>query len=293
MRWRKGRRSTNIEDRRGRSAGGARGFPMGRRIPGGAKLGGGIGTIIIVIIALLLGGDPMSLLNSLGGGGGTPQPQTQTAPPAANDEQAQFVSVVLADTEDTWSSIFAQHNARYQPPTLVLFNDMVQSACGMASAAAGPFYCPGDRQVYIDLDFFHELKRLGAHGDFARAYVVAHEVGHHIQNLMGTEEQVRMLRARLDKRQSNALSVMMELQADCYSGVWVHHAQKQRQILEEGDIEEGLNAAAAIGDDRLQRMSGRGVHPESFTHGSSEQRVHWFKVGMQSGDLKACDTFNQ
>ena len=282
MRWRGGRRSTNVEDRRGSGR-------MGRMGPG-IKLGGGM-TLIVILIALFLGQDPMALLSMLSGGGGVAPTQTEGAPPPANNEEAEFISVVLADTEDVWGQIFANSGERYQPPTLVLFSDVVQSACGFNSAATGPFYCPPDQNVYIDLGFFRELKRLGAPGDFARAYVLGHEVGHHIQNLLGTADQVRQAQARASQTQANTLSVLMELQADCYAGVWAHHAHKQRQILEEGDIEEGLRAAAAIGDDRLQRQSGRPVNPDSFTHGSSAQRVEWFKQGLQTGSVRECDTF--
>lgn len=281
MRWRGGRRSSNVEDRRGRRIGG-RGF----------KLGGGM-TLIIVVVALFLGQDPVQVLNLIGGFSDV---GTSTAPSqqsAGNDEQADFVSVVLADTEDTWQSIFAGYNAQYSPPKLVLYTDQVQSACGLNSAATGPFYCPGDSKVYLDLGFFQELsQRLGAPGDFASAYVIAHEIGHHIQNLTGTSRKVHEARRSVSEEQANALSVLQELQADCYAGVWAHHAQQQRNILEQGDIEEGLNAAASIGDDRLQRMAGRAVRPESFTHGSSAQRTQWFRIGLEQGTLEACDTFN-
>jgi predicted metalloprotease len=291
MRWKRSRRSTNVEDRRGSRVSVGRG-----RMPAGFKLGGGA-TLIIIVIALLLGQDPTQLLNILGGGGGGGV--LGSAPPAqsggtnpANDEQAEFVRAILGDTEDTWGQIFATYSERYQAPTLVLYSDAVQSACGMGTAASGPFYCPADQQVYLDLSFFRDLNRLGAPGDFARAYVIGHEIGHHVQNLIGTERQVREARGRAGSQaEANALSVRLELQADCYAGVWAHHAHKQRQLLEEGDLEEGLNAAAAIGDDRLQKNAGRRVHPDSFTHGSSEQRVHWFRIGLQHGDLKRCDTF--
>ena len=278
MRWRKGRRSQNIEDRRGTRA-------MSR----GVKVGGGMG-VVILLAALLLGQDPGQILGMLEG---TPQPASPQPTSTGTDEEADFVSVVLADTEDTWSGLFDQIGRRYRPPRLVLYNDRVQSACGFGSAAAGPFYCPGDYKVYIDLGFFRELRRLGAEGDFARAYVLGHEVAHHVQNLLGTMEKVNHLRSRVSRADGNALSVLTELQADCYAGVWAHHAHKQRNILERGDIDEGLAAAAAVGDDRLQRMAGRGVHPESFTHGTSQQRAHWFRTGLQSGSLSACDTFTQ
>lgn len=282
MRWRTGRRSDNIEDRRGRS-----GLPRGRSI----RLGGGMGLLIIIVL-LLLGQNPLGIL----GGGGEPRaptPSATTDSGAVLDQEADFISVVLADTEDTWKSLFNAAGRRYLPPRLILYDGMVQSACGFGSAAAGPFYCPGDRQVYIDLAFFRELSRLGAEGDFARAYVLGHEVAHHVQNLMGTMDEVNRLRSRVGRADANALSVLTELQADCYAGVWAHHAHRQRNILERGDIDEGLAAAAAVGDDRLQRMAGRGVHPESFTHGSSRQRAHWFRTGLQSGSITACDTFGQ
>ena len=277
MRWRGGRRSSNVEDRRGRA------------MSGGAKLGGGA-TLLIVVIALFLGKDPTELLALLEGGANTVQ---QPASTQISDEAADFVSVVLADTEDTWSALFAQRGGRYEPPRLVLFSDAVQSACGMSTAATGPFYCPGDRQVYIDLSFFRELQKLGAPGDFAQAYVLGHEVGHHLQNLMGIEREVRKAQRNAGKTQANALSVLMELQADCYAGVWAHHAHRQRNILEPGDLDEGLRAAASIGDDRLQRMAGRAVNPDAFTHGTSQQRVQWFKIGLTQGNMDKCNTFAQ
>ena len=279
MRWKSGRRSSNVEDRRGQRA------PMGR----GVKIGGGT-AIVALLLSLLFGTDLTGIFQQLGG------PQASQAPPAqtgaAQDEAAQFVSAVLADTEDTWRSLFAQAGSRYSDPTLVLYTDAVQSACGFNSAATGPFYCPGDQKVYLDLGFLRELQRFGAHGDFAVAYVIAHEVGHHIQHLTGTERQVRQMQRQVGQRQANQLSVAMELQADCYAGVWAHHGHKQRNILEEGDVEEGLNAAAAVGDDRLQRMAGQRVQPEAFTHGSSEQRATWFRRGLQTGDYNQCDAFS-
>ena len=276
MRWKTGRRSANVEDRRGTRA------PMGR----GAKIGGG--GAILALILFLLTGDPSSILQQL------TQGQTAQAPTQANagqDEAADFVSVVLADTEDTWRMLFSEAGARYVEPTLVLFTDAVQSACGYNTAATGPFYCPGDQNVYLDLGFLRELQRFGANGDFAVAYVIAHEVGHHIQHLVGTEQQVRGMQRRVDQRQANQLSVKMELQADCYAGVWAHHGHKQRNILQEGDVEEGLNAAAAVGDDRLQRMAGQRIQPEAFTHGSSQERAAWFRRGLETGDYNQCDTF--
>ena len=208
-------------------------------------------------------------------------------------EASEFVSVVLADTEDTWSTIFSSEGARYQVPKLVLYSGAIQSACGFGSAAAGPFYCPGDRKVYLDLSFLNQLERMGASGDFAVAYVIAHEVGHHIQNQQGTLGKAQRAQRSLGKRDANAFQVLVELQADCYAGVWAHHAHKQRQILEQGDIEEGLQAAASVGDDRLQQAAGRRVHPESFTHGSSKQRAYWFRRGLETGSMRACDTFSQ
>lgn len=279
MRWKSGRRSSNVEDRRGRRA------SVGR----GVKIGGGT-AIIALLLSLLLGQDPTGILQQMTEGNQTAQMPTQAR--AGEDEAADFVSVILADTEDTWNSIFASSGSRYITPTLVLYSDAVQSACGYNTAATGPFYCPGDQKVYLDLGFLSELQRFGAHGDFAVAYVIAHEIGHHIQNIVGTERQVRQMQQRVSRSQANQLSVAMELQADCYAGVWAHHAHKQRNILESGDVEEGLNAAAAVGDDRMQRMAGRPVQPEAFTHGSSQQRAQWFRTGLQTGDTDACDTFS-
>ena len=275
MRWDSGRRSTNIEDRRGMGGAGMIG-------------GGGIGMLILVlIISFITGQNPLELLQQV------PQ-STDSAPagaPPADDAQAQMVSAVLADTEDTWKQIFAQNGSQYEEPVLVLFDGSVQSACGMASAAVGPFYCPGDHKLYIDLSFFRELdQRFGAPGDFAQAYVVAHEIGHHVQTLTGVSSRVNQLRQRASEAEGNALSVRQELQADCYAGVWGSHAAR-RNWLDEGDVEEGLRAAAAIGDDRLQKQSQGYVVPESFTHGSSGQRQEWLKRGLQTGDLRQCDTF--
>jgi len=281
MRWKSGRRSTNVEDRRG-------GGNAPRRGPG-MKVGGGA-ALFLLLLALLLGADPTKLLEMAGDGAAVAPPAQQSAG-APQDEAADFVSVILADTEDTWNALFSAAQARYQVPTLVLFTDAVESACGYSTAATGPFYCPGDGKVYLDLGFLQELDRLGARGDFAVAYVIAHEIGHHVQNITGIESQVRDLQRRSSRTQGNALSVRMELQADCYAGVWAHHAQRQRRLLDEGDLEEGLNAAASIGDDRLQRMAGRRVQPEAFTHGSSEQRAQWFRTGFQTGSISSCDTF--
>ncbi len=272
---------------------------LGQRGGIGRKAGlGGIGLVIVVVASMLFGVDPSVLLQNVPSGAG-PQPVpsdgASRAPKretAAERQLAEFTSVVLADTEDTWTPLFESANRTYQKPKLVLFSDAVQSACGFAQAASGPFYCPGDRKVYIDLSFYSDLKnRFRAPGDFAQAYVVAHEIGHHVQTLLGISEQVMKLRRRVSKNEGNALSVMQELQADCFAGIWAHHAHRARNILEEGDIEEGLNAASAIGDDRLQRQSQGYVVPESFTHGSSEQRVRWFRIGLKSGTMDACNTF--
>jgi len=303
MRWKTGRRSSNVEDRRGQS--GFPGFPGGgggrRRMPVrvGKKGIGGIGTIILVLGALYFGIDPSIFL---GTGGMAPVPMdTQLAPQTrapsfrtgAEDELADFVSVVLADTEDTWHALFRELDARYQEPTLVLFSGSVRSACGFAKAAMGPFYCPADQKVYIDLSFYDDLRsQHGAPGDFAQAYVIAHEVGHHVQNLLGISDKVQSARRKVNETKGNQLSVRLELQADCLSGVWANHADRARDILEEGDVEEGLRAAAAIGDDRLQKEARGYVTPDSFTHGSSEQRVRWFRTGLREGALAACDTFS-
>ena len=304
MRWRTGRRSENVEDRR--SEGGFGGLPgggIGRRSSAArlgrrTTIGGGIGTVVLVLAALYFGIDPSSFL-----GGGTEPPAglpSQMAPGASTsaqggptDELADFVSVVLADTEDTWHAVFEELDGRYQEPTLVLFRGSVRSACGFAKAAMGPFYCPADQKLYIDLSFYDELRnKYGAPGDFAQAYVVAHEVGHHVQNLLGISDKVERARRAVGEVEGNALSVRLELQADCFSGVWAHHAERARHILEEGDLEEALRAASAIGDDRLQRQARGYVTPDSFTHGSSEQRVRWFRRGLEQGSLEACDTFS-
>jgi uncharacterized protein len=294
MKWEDGRRSDNVEDQRGQAPRG--GFPMGGR---GMRLGGlgGIGMIIVVLLGLFLGVDPTTMLSGVQT---APQTQTQTGPAqpyqgtAEEERLKDFVSVVLADTEDTWGKLFGQSNLQYQQPKLVLFSGGVQSACGMAQSAAGPFYCPADQKVYLDLQFFKELStRFGAPGDFAQAYVIAHEVGHHVQTLLGTERQVRQAQARASEEQRNNLSVRMELQADCYAGIWAHHANRSRQILEQGDIEEALGAAQAVGDDTIQKQSQGYVVPDSFTHGSSEQRKRWFMTGLQTGDPDRCDTFSQ
>jgi uncharacterized protein len=279
MRWQGGRRSSNIEDRRGSG--------VGRPL----AIGGGATTIVVALLVLLLGGDPSVLLSgdpqSPGGVGGSGRPVDP-----AQAQLEDFVSVILADTEDTWPRLLEPLGVRYVEPRLVLFSDAVESGCGFQQSAVGPFYCPLDQRVYLDLGFFRELdRRFDAPGDFAQAYVVAHEVGHHVQNLLGISERVHAQRGRTSRAQANALSVRQELQADCFAGIWAHHAQRQRQILEQGDVEEGLGAASAIGDDTLQRRGGGHVVPESFTHGSSAQRVEWFRKGLEQGTVEACDTF--
>jgi predicted metalloprotease len=280
MKWEGRRQSSNVEDRR-------------RAGPPPAVIGGGCGTLLLVLLIVLLGGNPMGLFEQLGQQ--APAPGAGSEAPVDPEEEAlaQFVSVVLADTEDVWDRLFAERGATYQKPTLVLFTGQVRSACGFTSAAAGPFYCPADGNVYIDLGFYRELRdRIGAPGDFAQAYVIAHEVGHHVQNLLGTSEQVNSMRGRVSQAQFNDLSVRLELQADYFAGVWAHHAQRMKGILESGDIEEGLRAASAIGDDTLQRNTQGYVVPDAFTHGTSEQRVRWFTKGLQSGDMDGGDTFN-
>jgi hypothetical protein len=281
MRWQGRRRSSNVEDRRG--------MPVGK-----LAAGGGLGTLLVVLaISLLTGEDPGRVAEVVTG----PQVSTEAGgpapPPPADDEQAAFVSVVLADTEQTWSSLLpAATGQPYREPSLVLFADAVSSACGLGQSAMGPFYCPLDGKVYLDLTFFRDLDdRFGAPGDFARAYVVAHEVGHHVQNLLGLSAQVQRQSRRLPAADANELSVRLELQADCFAGVWGHHAGSQRDLLEPGDAEEGLRAAAAIGDDRLLRQTGGRIAPESFTHGTSEQRRRWLERGLAGGDLAQCDTF--
>jgi hypothetical protein len=258
---------------------------------GPIKLGGG--TIILVFLAsLILGQNPLTILEMLSGGDVSlePAPQYRQDRPERNDEAKDFVSAILASTEDTWGALFSSAGRSYDQPKLVLFSDMVQSACGMNSTATGPFYCPGDQKVYLDLGFLRELKQLGVSGDFAVAYVIAHEIGHHVQNQLGIERQLAVTESDVKSSRGQPLSVRMELQADCLAGVWAHHADEQQQLLEQGDIEEGINAAAAIGDDRLQRIAGRSVNPDSFTHGSSQQRVQWFRTGLEQGRVDECDT---
>ena len=293
MRWRGERESSNVEDRRDQRGAGPRiGLPAGR---GGL----GIGTILVVlVVGWAFGINPLTLLGLLDGSQlevpTQPAPRMPAGEPgvAPQDDGARFASVVLASTEDVWQGEFAQRGTRYEPPVLVLYRGGTRTGCGIGEAAAGPFYCPADRRVYIDLDFFRVMReRLGAGGDFAQAYVIAHEVGHHLQNLAGTSRQMAEARQRLPERQYNALSVKLELQADCFAGVWAQRSQQARGWLERGDIEEAVAAAAAVGDDRLQRQSQGVVVPDAFTHGSSAQRVQWFRAGMQSGRLEACNTF--
>jgi predicted metalloprotease len=253
--------------------------------------GGGLGTLILIIVVTLCGGDPRALLENLQTDqGAAPQQQTQPGP-QRNDESKQFVAAVLGSTEDAWGDIFRRNRQTYRPPVLVLFDNAVQSACGQAGSSAGPFYCPGDNKLYLDTSFFRELKtEFGAPGDFAQAYVIAHEVGHHVQNLMGTMDRVNSQQQRAGKAQANALSVRLELQADCYAGVWANYAQKKGQV-ETGDIEEALKAASGVGDDNIQRRSQGYVVPESFTHGSAKDRMTWFGRGFQTGDVAQCNTF--
>ena len=280
MKWRGRRSSSNIEDRRG------------RRVSRGAATGG-VGTIVILLVAIYFGMDPGVVLDNVASGP-SPASVEPYVPNAAEQELAQMIGVVLADTEDTWNELFRRGGATYQEPRLVLFTGAVESACGFAQAAMGPFYCGADRKVYIDLSFYQQLRdRFQAPGDFAQAYVVAHEVGHHVQQLLGISDQVRAEKSRSSQREANALSVRQELQADCLAGVWAAYADRARGMLESGDIEEGLRAAAAIGDDNIQRQTQGRVVPESFTHGSSEQRVRWFRVGLESGSMESCDTFSQ
>jgi predicted metalloprotease len=271
------RQSSNVDDRRG------------TRVRRGA-VGGGIGLLALLLVALVTGVDPGALLEMTEGAGSA---QTERYEPTPEENGlAEFVSVILADTEEAWRDLFRQRSRDYREPTLVLFTGAVQSACGFAGAAVGPFYCPPDEQIYIDLSFYQDLaERYGAAGDFAQAYVLAHEVGHHVQTLLGISEQVRQEQARATRAEANRLSVRLELQADCLAGVWAHHADRHRDLLERGDIEEGLRAAAAIGDDRLQRRGGGAVVPESFTHGTSEERARWLRTGWERGTPEACETF--
>ncbi|MEO5669448.1 MAG: neutral zinc metallopeptidase [Ramlibacter sp.] len=288
MRWEGNRESSNVEDRRGEGGGGG-GFGLGGRSIG-------IGTIVIALVGgAIFGINPLTILGVLTGGGSPAAVEQQGPAPAppADDRGAKFVSVVLADTEDVWSALFKSGGATYQAPKLTLFRGAVATGCGGGQSAMGPFYCPADKKVYIDLNFYDTLKtRLGAPGEFAQAYVIAHEIGHHVQDQLGVTAKVDGMRGRVSQTQGNALSVRVELQADCYAGVWAHHSQQGKKWLDPGDIEAAMNAAAKIGDDALQRSSGRGVVPESFTHGSSAQRQKWFSTGYQTGSVKACDTFS-
>jgi len=299
MRWKGRRQSSNVEDRRGAGGfggmfgGGTRG---GRRIRSRRK--GGIGSLIVMGIIFLFFGDKLGLslgdMLSGGLGGGSPQYQapSQSQSKKSNAQQEEivsFVKVVMAETEDTWGQLFANAGQRYRAPKLVLFDDRTPTACGTGQAASGPFYCPGDQKVYIDLDFMGELQRMGATGDFALAYVLAHEVGHHVQTLLGVAEYVQNQKRRISKVKGNALQVQMELQADCYAGVWANHTENRRPILENGDIQEGIDAAAAVGDDRI---SGGRLARKHYTHGSSRERMAWFQRGLKTGDVNACDTFN-
>lgn len=278
MRWQGGRRSSNVEDYRGRSGPGGGGFKLG------------IGGLLAVAAAWYFGVDPRLILGLMEGGSPATVEQPQTSAP--QDEQGDFVSVVLADTEDTWTQLLAAQGLTYSAPRLRLFTGSTQSGCGAAGAEVGPFYCPTDQRVYIDLGFFRELEdRFNAPGDFAQAYVIAHEVGHHVQNLLGVAEKVHGAQRRASELQANQLQVRMELQADCYAGIWAHHAQRSRQILESGDLEEALGAAAAVGDDLIQKRTQGQVVPESFTHGSAAQRQRWFETGFSKGTVAACDTF--
>lgn len=283
MRWRSGRRSDNIEDRRG----------VGGGLGGGKPMIGGFGLLAVVLIGWAAGINPAEMLSILSSSGGNvAQVDPNVTPGTPDDEMGQFVSVVLGDTEDVWTQQFAQLGRQYEKPNLVLFSGSVNSACGFAQAAMGPFYCPADSKAYLDTQFFDELSnRFGAPGDFAQAYVIAHEIGHHVQNLLGTSDKVSAQRGRLSEVEYNQLSVRLELQADFYAGLWAHHAQKVRNVLEPGDVEEALNAATQIGDDTLQREAGGRVVPDAFTHGTSEQRVRWFRKGFETGDIRQGDTF--
>ncbi len=279
MRWRGGRESDNIEDRRGVS-------------PGVVGVGGGIGAVVIVALAMLLGVDPRELLQQGGADTSVPAATSPAGNPGAPDTMRQFIATVLGSTEDVWGEVFRQQGAEYRQPRLVLYTGATPTSCGQGQAAMGPFYCPGDERVYLDLSFFQELQdRFGAAGDFAEAYVVAHEIGHHVQKLLGVEERVQAAMRRVSEAQANALSVRLELQADCFAGVWGNLANRQRALLEPGDAEEALNAASAIGDDKLQKAAQGYAVPETFTHGTSAQRIGAFRAGFESGDPARCDTF--
>lgn len=288
MKWEDQRSSNNVEDRRDQPAAGGGGFSLG-----GGRLG--LGTVLVVLaVGWFMGINPLTLLGLLEEGGGpVPAAPAASHAPPAEDRLARFVSVVLADTEDVWKDIFQRSGGQYREPRLVLFRGSTPTSCGQGQSAMGPFYCPADQKVYIDLDFYEVLRtRLGAPGDFAQAYVIAHEVGHHVQHLLGISQKLDEARGRVSQERYNALSVRLELQADCLAGVWAQHADQSRHILETGDIESAMNAAAHIGDDALQKAAGRAVVPESFTHGSSAQRQRWFATGLREGTVRACDTFN-
>lgn len=277
MLWKNRRRSSNVEDRRG------------RRVGRGAGIGGG--TIIMALIAIFVfKQDPGQVIQGIGQQATSGSQSGSYEPSAQEQEVADFVSVVLADTEDTWGRVFQQAGSRYPAPKLVLYTDMTPTACGTGQAASGPFYCPGDQKVYLDLSFLNELRRMGASGDFALAYVIAHEVGHHIQTVTGTSQKVRQMQSRASKAQANAIQVAMELQADCLAGVWAHHTQQRTRFLEQGDVKEAMDAAAAVGDDTIMRKAGRVPRREAFTHGSSQERMEWFDRGLRSGDINLCDT---
>jgi len=279
MRWQTSRRSRNVEDRRGR------GMPRGPMAAGGGIV------LVLILLSVLLGGDPRALLEQVGASVDAPSAGYHVEAPG-QEVMADFVSAVLGETEDVWRELFAREGMVYREPRLVLFSGAVESACGFAEAAMGPFYCPADERVYLDMSFFEELsRRFGAPGDFAQAYVIAHEVGHHVQNLLGITERIHAMRDRLSQEEYNQLSVRLELQADFLAGVWAHHAERSRQILEAGDVEEALNAASAIGDDRIQRRTQGYIVPDAFTHGTSTQRVRWFRLGFETGDLSRGDTF--
>lgn len=279
MRWQPLRRSSNVDDIRGRRMFGGAGLPL--------RVGGGGGLIVLVLLAIMYIAGGTDTLDRIGGGGAPAVGEVA----GTNDEASQFVRAILGSTEDEWRRVFAESGNTYTPPRLTMFSDAVQSACGFSSSAVGPFYCPPDRRVYLDVTFFDELARMGGQGDFAAAYVIGHEIGHHVQTLLGTADQVRNMQARAGEVEANRWQVAMELQADCYAGVWANRANRNEALLEPGDVEEGLDAASAIGDDRLQRAAGRRVTPDSFTHGSSGERQQWLRVGLETGDPEACDTF--
>jgi predicted metalloprotease len=292
MKWEGNRESDNVEDRRDDSGGGS---SLGGGMIGGRGIG--IGTIVVALVGgWIFGINPLTILSALSGGGDAPVAVQQQQGPAhrlpADDKSAKFVATVLADTEDVWRAQFTQGGSTYREPKLVLFRGATPTSCGQGQAAMGPFYCPADQKVYIDLGFYDTLKnQLGAPGDFAQAYVIAHEVGHHVQNLLGISQKMDQMRSRMSRAEYNVMSVKLELQADCFAGVWAFHANSARKILEQGDVEEAMNAAAKIGDDALQRSSGGAVVPESFTHGTSAQRQRWFSNGIKSGSIQSCDTF--